>query len=308
MNNQKLFFALLGLDIILVLGIFGWIAPSQQNNFSHSFDGESALNDVKALVNLGPRIPGSQAHAKAIEYIQFELKKLGWKTEIFKQKINGHTAINILATRNLLNPVILLGAHYDSRIFADNDPIIFNRRFGVPGANDGASGNAVLIELARSLPKESVPIALLFIDIEDNGRIPGWDWIQGSRAFANQMTIKPKAVVIVDMIGDADLNIFMEKYSDANLTNQIWKTAKDLGHDDVFIPKYKYSVLDDHIPFIEKGFNAVDIIDLDYPYWHTSQDLPDKVSAPSLKKVGDTLLLWIRNFGPCLQNNNCSSP
>ena len=308
MNNRKFLFALLGLDIILVLGVFGWITSAQQNKFSHSFDGERALNDVKALVNLGPRIPGSQAHAKAIEYIQFELKKLGWKTELFKQDINGYTATNILATRSLSNPVILLGAHYDSRIFADNDPIISNRSIGVPGANDGASGNAVLIELARSLPKESVPIALLFIDLEDNGRIPGWDWIQGSRAFANQMTIKPKAVVIVDMIGDADLNIFMEKYSDANLTNQIWKTAKDLGYENVFIPKYKYSVLDDHIPFLEKGFKAVDIIDLDYPYWHTSQDLPDKVTASSLKKVGDTLLLWIRNFGPCLQNNNCKSP
>jgi glutaminyl-peptide cyclotransferase len=120
------------------------------------------------------------------------------------------------------------------------------------------------------------------------------------------MTIQPQAVVIVDMIGDADLNIYMEKGSDAGLTRQIWKTAKTLGYESAFIPEEKYQVLDDHVPFIEKGLRAVDIIDLDYPYWHTLQDTPDKVSAASLQKVGDTLLAWIRDYGACLAQQNCN--
>ena len=136
---------------------------------------------------------------------------------------------------------------------------------------------------------------------------PGWDWIQGSQVFADNISFQPKAVVILDMIGDADLNIFMEKNSDAGLTDQIWKTAKSLGYESSFKPKYKYSVLDDHIPFINKGFRAVDIIDLDYHYWHTIQDTSDRVSAASLKKVGDTISTWINIYGPCLQQQNCSS-
>jgi glutaminyl-peptide cyclotransferase len=249
-------------------------------------------------VDFGPRIPGSQAHASAVEYIQRELAAAGWKSHVETQEIDGHTARNIVATRSKKSPTLLLGAHYDSRLYADKDPDPANHTLPVPGANDGASGVAVLLELARSLPKDSVPVWLVFFDIEDNGRIEGWDWILGSRAFAGSLTAQPKAVVVVDMIGDADLNIHMEKYSDAEYTRQIWATAKTLGYESAFIPATKYRVLDDHVPFIEKGLRAVDLIDLDYPYWHTLQDTPDKVSAKSLQMVGETLLVWIKNFEP----------
>jgi Zn-dependent M28 family amino/carboxypeptidase len=200
----------------------------------------------------------------------------------------------------------LLGAHYDSRIYADNDPNPANHNIPVPGANDGASGVAVLLELARSLPKNSAPVALLFIDIEDNGRIPGWDWIQGSRAYVTDMSFQPRAVIVVDMIGDADLNIYMEKSSDKILTKQLWETAKSLGYQNAFIPNYKYQVIDDHTPFLEKGIRAVDIIDLDYPFWHTLQDIPAKVSASSLQIVGDTLTKWIKDYGTCTTLDNCN--
>jgi Zn-dependent M28 family amino/carboxypeptidase len=152
---------------------------------------------------------------------------------------------------------------------------------------------AVLLELARTLPKDSVPVWLVFFDAEDNGRIPGWDWILGSREFVRNNPIQPKAVVVIDMIGDADLNIYKEKNSNAAITDEIWKTAKTLGYGDKFIDAYKYSMEDDHTPFLEAGLPAVDIIDFDYPYWHTIQDTPDKVSAQSLKAVGDTLLAWV---------------
>jgi glutaminyl-peptide cyclotransferase len=177
--------------------------------------------------------------------------------------------------------------------FADNDPDLTKRTEPVPGANDGASGVAVLLELARSLPKDTPPIWLVFFDTEDNGRIEGWDWILGSRAFAEEIPINPRAVVIVDMIGDADLNIYLEKNSNVAIRTEIWSMAASLGYGDVFINEEKFSMLDDHTPFLEKNIPAVDIIDFDYPYWHTTQDTPDKVSAESLHAVGDTLWHWV---------------
>jgi Zn-dependent M28 family amino/carboxypeptidase len=133
----------------------------------------------------------------------------------------------------------------------------------------------------------------VFFDTEDNGGIEGWDWILGSREFVRNNSVQPKAVVILDMVGDADLNIYKERNSNPDLTNEIWSIAERLGYGDVFIPEYKYSMLDDHRPFLEAGMTAVDIIDFDYPYWHTVRDTPDNVSAESLQAVGETIQKWV---------------
>ncbi|MEW5828997.1 MAG: M28 family peptidase, partial [Chloroflexota bacterium] len=191
------------------------------------------------------------------------------------------------------DPVVILGAHYDSRRVADQDPDPSKRDRPVPGANDGASGVAVLLEIARVLPADSLPVWLVFFDAEDDGDLPGSDWILGSRAFADSLTVRPQAVVIVDMIGDADLNLYQERNSDPALTQAIWSQAAALGYETAFIPQPKYRMLDDHIPFKQLGLTVVDIIDFDYPYWHTTKDTPDKVSAESLQIVGETLLRWI---------------
>jgi glutaminyl-peptide cyclotransferase len=152
---------------------------------------------------------------------------------------------------------------------------------------------SVLLELARSLPADTVPTWLVFFDTEDQGKFEGWDWILGSRAFVNEMKVTPHAVVIVDMIGDADLNIHFERNSNIEIRQEIWDTAAQLGYSDVFSQTEKFSMLDDHTPFLEAGIPAVDLIDFDYPYWHTTQDTPDKVSAESLDAVGETLWHWI---------------
>jgi glutaminyl-peptide cyclotransferase len=155
---------------------------------------------------------------------------------------------------------------------------------------------AVLIELARTLPSDiSSSVWLVFFDIEDQGDIPGWDWILGSQAFAASITTAPQAVVVVDMIGDANLNIYKEKTSNADLVKQIWDTAAEAGYSGQFIPQEKYSMLDDHTPFLKRGYAAADLIDFDYPYWHTTADTLDKVSAESLKVVGDTLSNWVQS-------------
>jgi len=256
------------------------------------FDGTRAHADVVTQVNFGARIPGSPASARARAYFTEELTAAGWAVLALPGVSMGHDFVNITANRSDRQPEILLVAHYDSRMAADNDPNPGNHALPVPGANDGASGAAVLLELARVLPAEA-PVALLLVDAEDQGNLPGWDWILGSREFAAQMAYRPRAVILLDMIGDADLNIYQERNSDTALTASIWATAKRLGYESLFIPQPRYRVIDDHVPFLEKSLPAVDLIDLDYPYWHTLADTPDKVSAHSLQAEGDVLLQWI---------------
>jgi hypothetical protein len=107
------------------------------------------------------------------------------------------------------------------------------------------------------------------------------------------MDFRPEAMVLVDMIGDVDLNVYIERNSDPTLVSEIWGVAAELGYEESIIPMPKYSMLDDHTPFLEAGIPAVDMIDFDYPYWHTTADTPDKVSAESLGIIGETLQTWI---------------
>ena len=289
MHRSKLIF-LVALGITLI-GLSVWwtihsISPSVR------FNGQRAYQDVLAQVAYGARTAGSQAHAETIAYIQEELQKAGWQSDVQEMQWQGFDIQNIIASRTSEVPEIILGAHYDSRRLADRDPGPGSSG-PVPGANDGASGIAVLLELARTLPADSVPTWLVFFDAEDDGDLGGREWIMGSRAFVAALKFHPRAVIIVDMVGDADLNLYIERNSDAALSTEIWAQAAKLGYKQQFIQKAKYSMLDDHTPFLEAGIPAVDIIDFDYPYWHTAADTPDKVSAQSLQIVGETLRTWI---------------
>ena len=115
----------------------------------------------------------------------------------------------------------------------------------------------------------------------------------GSRAFVDALDTRPEAVVIVDMIGDASQDIYIERNSDPALVDEIWGIAGELGYSDRIIPTPRHSMLDDHTPFLEAGIPAVDMIDFDYAYWHTTDDTPDKISAESLEAVGATLQEWL---------------
>ncbi len=258
----------------------------------NSFNGQRALKDVVTQVSLGPRIPGSVSHAQGIAYIQRELIMAGWSVLIQSTNWQGFDIQNIIASRSDSNPNIIVGAHYDSRLLADQDTVP-GQRLPVPGANDGASGVAVLLELARSLPVDTTPVWLVFFDAEDNGGLNGRQWIMGSKAFVSLLTEKPHAAVIVDMVGDSNLNIYEERNSDPQFTAEIWRQAAKLGYSKYFISSPKYDMIDDHTPFLEAGIRAVDIIDFDYPYWHTTADTIDKVSVSSLQAVGKTLWAWI---------------
>ena len=288
-----LYLSTIGL-LLLLLGLwYIWAFILYRQSASTKFDGNRAYNDVKTQVSFGPRIPSSDAHAKVLDWLRTELESKGWQVQIQQSQSLGHPIQNLVAYRSEQPPQFILGAHYDSRIFADHDPDPLKQNQPTPGANNGASGVAVLLELARSLPANTPPVWLVFFDAEDDGKIPGWDWILGSKAFVNAMTIKPKAMVLVDMVGGTDSTFYMDGNSDRQLSNSIWDTAAKLGYKDIFIPQIKYNILDDHIPFIQAGIPSVDIIDIDDKYWLTASDTPDHVSPKSLQIVGSVLWTWL---------------
>ena len=262
------------------------------------FDGEAAYEHVLAQCDLGFRPTGSEAGWATGDYIIAQLEAQGWTIETEEFTYHDTPVRNIVGQVSTGSaqgvgegPVIVMGAHYDTRRSADEeDP-------GVPvmGANDGASGVAVLLELARTLDRDKLQrqVWLAFFDAEDNGRLDGWEWCVGSSYMAAHLEVTPEAVVVVDMIGDADQQIYLERNSDPVLQTRLWEIATTLGYTDTFISEYRWAMYDDHVPFAQRGIPAVDIIDFDYPYWHTTQDTPDKVSTESLERVGRVVEVWL---------------
>jgi len=293
MIMRKLRFFIFSSLVVLLIGLSSYLVYNKFQPTTH-ISGRRAYQDVLAQVSFGARTPGSTAHAEAIAYIQQELEKADWNVQIQSTVWQGFLVQNIIASRSEVAPRFIIGAHYDSRLLADQDPGP-GRNGPVPGANDGASGVAVLLELARTLPSNNVPVWLVFFDAEDDGGLDNRQWIMGSRAFVAALTEKPQAAIIVDMVGDSDLNIYIERNSDPALTAEIWAQADALGYGRNFIATPKYGMIDDHTPFLEAGITAADIIDFDYPYWHTSADTIDKVSAHSLQAMGETLWSWIES-------------
>lgn len=271
-----------------------WPRPSGPSAFS----GESAYKHVEAQMAFGPRPTGSEAIRKTGDYILNELKRRGWQTETQEFTYQNTPVRNIIGKAAVgRGPIILIGAHYDTRRRADRDAV--SPDAPVPGANDGASGAAVLLELARSLDVGALrsEVWLAFFDAEDNGGLDGWEWIVGSTYMAESLTVTPQAAIVVDMIGDADQQIYMDTNSDAALTAKLFQIAARLGYGQNFIPLPKYSMIDDHTPFAERGIPAVDLIDFDYPHWHTAADTADKLSAASLERVGRVLQTYLEEKG-----------
>jgi len=190
---------------LCVILLFAQLSCSTSNQ-EIQFDGQSALLFVEEQMSFGPRIPGSEESRKTAGWVVEQLESIGWETEIQHFSYLGTPLMNIIAKSEVVSESkpILIGAHYDTRPYADRDPI--HPEAPVPGANDGASGVAVLIELAHVLDRDRLrqPVWLVFFDAEDSGNIDGWDWIVGSSFFADNLTQDLEAAVIVDMVGDRD--------------------------------------------------------------------------------------------------------
>lgn len=275
-----------GLTLVAAL-LVAVAAPAQRPGV----DGEAALRHVAQLVAIGPRPAGSPASARARAYVTGELRRLSIRSEVraFEASTpHGRLRMaNVVAMLPGRRPdVILLGGHYDTKWFDDI-------RF--VGANDGGSSTALLLELARVLaarPREYTYWIVWFDGEEARQSWTARDSLYGSRQLAGDLGRQgrlPRAVIVVDMIGDRELSIRRETASTPWLTDVIWASAARLGHGVHFLD-HAMAVDDDHAPFLAAGVPAALLIDFDYPPWHTAEDTLDKVSARSLALVGDVLL------------------
>jgi glutaminyl-peptide cyclotransferase len=272
------------------------------------FNGERAFQDLKIQCDFGPRVPGSESAQKCLLFLENELQQSAEK--VVRQTFPYHDQLrnkriimtNLLASFNTQKSQrIFLAAHWDSRPVADRDPDPKNRNTPIPGANDGASGVAVLLEIARCLKTTApeVGVDIILFDGEDYGREGYLDeYFLGSRYFASIMSnYRPRYGILVDMVGDAQLSIPIERFSQENLPHiveKIWSMAASMGIYQ-FENKPGEFINDDHRMLIEKGIPCIDIIDFNYPdashvYWHTLSDTPDKCSAESLEAVGKVIL------------------
>ena len=273
------------------------------------FDGEQAFRWVEYQVAAGPRIPGTAAHRAIGDWLLAQLRQRADTVEV--QAFTHVTeAGDTLPLRNFLarfrpgaGDRVLFLAHWDSKPHAEQDPDPAKRDLPVPGANDGASGVAVLLGVADQLKRTppSLGVDLLFVDGEDYGRFEGDapDNLLGSRFFATHLPsgYHPLYAVLLDMVGDRDQAFPQEGYSVENapeVVDRVWQTAEDIGLGRVFRPVQGIALTDDHIPLLQAGIHAIDVIDFDFPWWHTTEDTPDKVSARSLANVGKVVLALVR--------------
>jgi hypothetical protein len=271
-----------------------------------SFDGGRAHEHVKRLVAIGPRVAGSPGAQRARDYIKSQIASLGLTAQ--EQAFEAKTPLGVVRMVNMrvripstgtrANHLIIAG-HYDTKLF---------REFTFVGANDAGSSTAFLIEMARVLRARTpaTPIELVFFDGEE--AVVDWntgdDNTYGSRHYVDAARQdgslgQIRALILVDMIGDRDLRILRESNSTPWLTDIIWGAAKRLKRRE-FVDE-EIAVEDDHLPFVKAGVPAVDLIDLDYPAWHTEGDTLDKVTARSLKAVADVVLAALPEIEKRLQ-------
>ena len=281
------------------------------SNPGFAVDGARALARVTRQVEAGPRIPGTPGHAVVRDWIAAELTRLGGRVE--RQSFIDTTLGRPLPLVNLIGHFgppaasgarrIVLCAHYDTRPWCDQDPDSARRGDPLPGANDGGSGVAVLLEVAELMSRRSprVAVDLVFFDGEDQGRAEhAGEFSLGAAGYARRLgEDRPTAAFLFDMVGDRDLAIHPEQRSAAqaaNLVDMVLDGARATGARGFHRP-VRYQITDDHVPLLDAGVPAVDIIDFDYPAWHTHRDLPDQLSAASLAEVA-RVAAWLVYASP----------
>ena len=258
-----------------------------------TFDSARAFDHLKAIVDIGPRPASSAGLQRTRDYIKAQLTAIGLTPS--EQAFEASTPVGPVKMVNISATIPAAGAGKGRLIFAGHYDTKLFKEFTFVGANDAGSSTAFLIELARVLKdrKNAVPIEILFLDGEE--AFGEWDTGNtfGSRHYVAAAqkagTIKDiKGLILVDMIGDADLVVKRESNSTPWLTDAIWSAARELNRKE-FVAE-STPIEDDHLPFLAAGVPAVDVIDLDYPDWHQAGDTLDKVSPKSLQAVGDVLL------------------
>jgi Zn-dependent M28 family amino/carboxypeptidase len=280
------------------------------------FNQNEAWQDLLKQVDFGPRVPGTDAHKKCRDWILAELKKSC--DEAHLQELTHHWSVNdqdvhmwnVIATQNWENAKqrVVLAAHWDSRPFAteEKDPVL--ARQPIPGANDGASGVAVLLELARVMKDRHPGIGVMYLmtDGEDLGPDIN-EMFLGAIYFSKHLPEKkPNYGILLDMIGDKDLQIPMERnsfFKAEKLERTFYRNANDIGLGSTFpVALGQFEIEDDHLSLNDAGIPTIDLIDFTYAPWHTLQDTPAHCSPQSLGKVGYALESWLLRNPPYLQS------
>jgi len=286
----------------LIFFLFLMLVLSSCADSFPAFNEDRAFEHLGKQCELGVRYPGSDGIELCRDYIINELTKTNAEIELqnFSVVLNEEEidGVNILASfYPQMSRRILLGAHYDTRPWADKEEDVTLHNTPILGANDAASGVAVLLELAEIISTrqpQQFGIDMVFFDLEDMGAYgENKSWCLGSSYFANNYSgPKPEKAVVIDMIGDSDLSINMEYssyHNSPNLVKEVWEIADQLGFNE-FKPRIINQIYDDHYPLIAIGINAIVVIDFEYPSWHTLEDTPNKCSPHSLGVVGKTMV------------------
>jgi glutaminyl-peptide cyclotransferase len=293
-RGQRSVWAAAGLAGVALLA---WGTLLRQGTVASAATGEAAMEHVEHLVSLGPRPSGSTAHETMQRYIVEKAEGAGWTVE--QDRFSATTPEGQVPMNNIVarrpgssDRIIILAAHYDTKLF---------REFRFLGANDGASGAGLLLALAPVLAAKSYKHTIWLTWLDGEEAVREWtdsDSLYGSRHMAAKLQAEgsvPKiaAFVLVDMVGDRDLDIRREANSTPWLTDLVWEAARRLDHQRYFLNDVQ-TLSDDHLPFLAAGIPSVDLIDFNYGrggrYWHTAEDTLDKVSAQSLQVVGEVVL------------------
>lgn len=276
------------------------------------FNADSAYNYLAKQVAFGPRVPNTASHREAGDWIAARMKGFGANVVEQKAELKAFDG-TVLDARNIfaqINPElkdrILLLAHWDCRPWADQDSDPQNHSIPVDGANDGASGVAILLEIARQMSVNPINkgVDFLFVDAEDWGA-EGDDesWALGTKYFVNNLPVKgysPRYAILLDMVGGEGATFCREYFSERSapqVSEELWQTASQLGYGEMFLNRMGTAVLDDHVELIKAGIPAIDIIEYHpgaesgfNPRWHTTSDNLDGISKTTLNAVGTTLI------------------
>ncbi|MFX1236233.1 MAG: M28 family peptidase [Promethearchaeota archaeon] len=327
-------------SFLITCGILILASPKIQNvNVGLDFSGYNAFDHINAQLELNTthyRIPGSKGSQDCANYFQSEFLKIDSNIT----RISHNFTINSVNCQNVLfkmnedsENIVILAAHYDSRARATKDPNPALRSNPIPGANDGASGCAVLLELARALHTriEDIDCQLwfLFFDAEDQGYdyggygMDGWDWCEGSNKFVEDIDLfydsneeEFDCIILFDMVGGVNLQFIAEQYSTSSLLDELFEVGRKLGYFSQFpIYRTSKSIIDDHVPFVNIGIPSADLIinfwdNPGWPYHHTVNDDNNSISTNSLEITGKTVEQFLYNnyLNPFNLQYNGSAP
>lgn len=325
---MKLFFPLLLCTTLAIVSCGAGSTKKSSNTLdvaaSPSYDADSAYRFVREQTEFGPRVPGTKAHAACKNYMAQKMTQFGAKTSLQDCTVKMWDGSSLAATNIIASYFpektrrILLCAHWDSRPWADHDPDPAKHRDPVMGANDGASGVGVLMEIARQLQQASTKgnepaygVDIVFFDAEDLGtptfaeaETQGDFWCLGTKYWAKEAKAtgyKAEFGILLDMVGGTSPTFMWEYFSNQyapTYLQKVWSAASKLGYARMFVSAQGGSITDDHLPVNQiAGIPCIDIIDYNpasptgfVPYWHTTHDTMDKIDKSSLKAVGETLM------------------